>query len=99
MPVTHTQESRIRRTSVEFATRRLGDELALFNINSGKTHLLDASLVVVFDLLNDAPKTRDALINEATSLASFCQDDIENFIDHVLIELQDIGLIDVAEIP
>lgn len=99
MPVTYTQESRIRRTSEQFVTRRLGDELALFNINSGKTHLLDASFVAVFDLLNDAPKTRDDLIADATSLASLSQDDIENFIDHVLLELQDIGLIDVAESP
>lgn len=93
----HTPDIRIRRTPEQFATRRLGDEIALFNTISGKTHLLDESLAAVFDLLSDAPKTKDALIAEATPLASLCHDDIENFIDHALLELQDIGLIDVAE--
>ena len=95
----HTPDIRIRRTPEYFATRRLGAEIALFNISSGKTHLLDASLVAVFDLLSDAPKTKDTLIAEATPLVSLCQDDIENFIDHALLELQDIGLIDIAESP
>ena len=95
----HTPDLKIRRTPEQFATRRLGEEIALFNVHSGKTHLLDASLVAIFDLLSDAPKTKDALIAEATPLASLSQNDIENFIDHALLELQDIGLIDIAESP
>lgn len=78
-------------------TRRLGDEIALFNAYSGKTYLLDASLAAVFDILGDAPKTKGTLIAEAMPLASLGRNDIENFIDHALIELQDIGLIDIAE--
>lgn len=95
----HTPDIKIKRTPEQFATRRLGEEIALFNVNSGKTHVLDASLAAVFDLLGDTPKTKDALTAEAMPLASLCQDDIENFIDHALLELQDIGLIDIAESP
>ncbi|MCG2577776.1 HPr-rel-A system PqqD family peptide chaperone [Dechloromonas sp. XY25] len=95
----HTRDIEVRRIQEQFATRRLSEEIALFNIKSGKTHLLDASLVAVFDLLGDIPKTKASLIAEATPLASLYQDDIENFIDHALHELQDIGLIDVAETP
>lgn len=89
----------IKRAPEQFVSRRLGGEIALLNISSGKTHLLDASLVAILDLLGDTPKTKDALIAEATPLASPAQDDIENFIDHALLELQDIGLIDIAETP
>lgn len=95
----HTPDIKITRTSEQFAARRLGEEIALFNVISGQTHLLDASLAAVFDLLSDTPKTKDALIAEATPKVRLCQDDIDNFIDQALLELQDIGLIDIAESP
>lgn len=89
----------VKLISEQFAFRRLGSEVALFNLSSGKTHLLDSELVAVFDLLGDKPKTKTTLITEAAPRAKLFENDIENFVDHALLELQDIGLIDITESP
>lgn len=95
----HTPSIYVKLIYEQFAVRRLGSEVALFNLSSGKTHLLDSDLVAVFDLLSDKPKTKTMLFAEAAPQARLFQDDIENFVDHALRELQDIGLIDITESP
>ncbi|MDE2429903.1 MAG: HPr-rel-A system PqqD family peptide chaperone [Burkholderiales bacterium] len=95
--MTRTPETIVRQRTERFSARRLGKEIALFDVHSGKTHLLDTSLATIFDLLSDAPKTKGSLIAEAAPLLTLWQGDIENFIDHGLLELQDIGLIDITE--
>jgi PqqD family protein of HPr-rel-A system len=89
----------VRLTSEQFVIRRLGDEVALYDLNSGKTHLLDSKLATVFDLLSASPKTIDALVAQTMQNGGFIQDDIEIFVDHALLQLQDIGLVDFAELP
>lgn len=88
----------VRLTSEQFAIRHLGDEVALYDLNSGKTHLLDSKLATVFDLLRISPRTKDALVAETMQDGDFIQDDIEIFVDHALLQLQDIGLVDFAEL-
>lgn len=89
----------VRITPEQFAIRRLGDEVALFNLSSGKTHLLDPGLATVFDLLlRTTPKAKDALVLEVMQESGFSQNDIEIFVDRALLQLQDIGLVDFAEL-
>lgn len=87
----------IRLTSERFTIRRLGDEIALFNSSSGKTHLLDSNLAAVFEHLRASPKTKDALIVEAMQEDNCLHEDIETFIDCALVQLQDIGLVDLTK--
>jgi len=85
-------------TPEQFAIRRLGDEVALYDLNSGKTHLLDPNLAALFDLLRASPKTKDALVVEAMQDGDVIQDDSKIFVDRALLQLQDIGLVDFAEL-
>lgn len=80
-----------------FVARRLDDEIALFNTNSGQTHVLGPELSVVFDLLTESPKSRNDLVADLMSSGDFFQDDTEIFIDRALLQLHDIGLIDSVD--
>lgn len=90
----------IKLTPDQFVIRRIGNEIALFNTHSGRTHLLDPSLAAVFDLLDDTPKIKTTVVAEieANRNMGLFQDNIENFVDHALCELQDIGLIEITEL-
>lgn len=84
-------------TPEKFAIRCLGDEIALFNLNSGKTHILDSNLAAVFERLRASPKTKDTLITEAMQEGDYRHEDIETFIERALVQLRDIGLVDLPE--
>lgn len=88
----------IRLRPENFSIRRLGEAFALFDLTSGKTHVLESGLALVFHLLiQQSPKSRDALIAETAQKHELLQDDIEIFVDQALHQLQDIGLVDFPE--
>ena len=76
-----------------FIERRLGDSLALFDTTSGETHLISPSALTLLKLLENFSGTRGMLLEELACHIDGTQQEIQDFLDRTLGNLEDIGLI------
>jgi PqqD family protein of HPr-rel-A system len=83
--------------SGRFVERRLGDSVALFDTTSGETHLLSPEVLVLIELLQSLSGKSDLLAEELAHHIDGTEQEIQNFIDQTLGNLQDIGFIEIEE--
>jgi len=82
-------------TSREFAVRKWGDELVVYDCTTGDTHLLDVIASQVFTCLQQAPSTTDVLIRLIGSYFFVDQtDELAPEVARILDNLSSLGLIE-----
>lgn len=74
------------------------EECVIYNQLTGDAHLIDGMGAEVFKILSEKAATRIQLLQTINSIFEWEMDfDAEGFLDHLILEYQKLGLVEVTE--